>query len=140
MLHGIEFIEVIHYYLCYKQHSHLRLTDLHIFRKQSNILYYTSRISREMSKRILKWNNNAKDIVYFISYLFTISYLLDIQICNIRHLFLLFNIYKSEHEFAEIQLFFFKEINYNFAFLQNHPTCWTIYKDFNCLESLSKIH
>ena len=122
---GIEFIEIIHYYLCYRPHSHFSKRDLEIFKRQSNVLYYTSRICRKLSKIFKVWSDDIKYITYFISYIFTIKYLLDIQM---NYIFMLYRLFRVKiNSLVQYELFFLEKIQYNFDFLCKTPSEWNIY-------------
>jgi hypothetical protein len=70
----------------FKKENYFTKKDLEIFRRQSNILYYTSRISRKISSTIKYWTSELRNIIYFTSYILYIKYFLDI---NLNHIALL---------------------------------------------------
>lgn len=114
---GIDLIEVIHYYLCYRDHIHLSDHSLGMLRVQRNILYYTSRISRMLSRNLIDWDAKLRNRVYFLAYLLCIKYLLDIRIHNLPTLYRKFGVFFSGPIFY-YEMYCFAFLGYNFVFLE----------------------
>jgi len=125
-MNGIKLIENIHYYLCYKKHAHIRHDYLEDFKRQRNIIYYTSRISRMISRHVKSWEMNLRNCVYFIAYLLCIKYLLDVELYNIKSLYNLFNI-NIEKELHIYEYFCLFILDFDFSFLEDKIEHWSIY-------------
>lgn len=115
---GIDLIELIHYYLCYRDQIHLSEHSLGMLKRQSNILYYTSRISRKLSCKLVSWDTRLRNRVYFIAYLLCIKYLLDIRIHGLPALYTRFGIAFSG-PIIDYEMYCFSWIHYDFSFLEH---------------------
>lgn len=117
---GITLIEKIHYYLCYASENYFTIKDLEIFRRQSNILYYTSRISRKISSTIKYWTSELRNIIYFTSYILYIKYFLDVNLNHIASLAIEFDIiFPKPLVFYEMKCLM--RLQVDFTFLYTHP-------------------
>jgi len=123
---GILLIEKIHYYLCYQKHSHINLKYIDSFRKQRNVLYHTSLISRMLSKDIKEWSINLKNLVYFIAYILCIKYLLDIELFYIKSISEIFYI-KMPKRLDYYEFFCLTRLKFDFSFLECKIDSWNIY-------------
>jgi len=104
-------IEKIHYYLCYCYHEHLCDVDTEIFKRQSNVLYYTSKIYHKL-RRCGKPKH-----VYFMSYILFIKWALDIEFYGITELAERFHINLFGSIFA-YEIYYLSELGYDFRFLE----------------------
>lgn len=126
-MNGIKLIEKIHYFLCYNNnHNYLFDECKIILRRQSNVLYYTSRISRKLSSKLIYWTTDLKNKTYFISYILYIKFQLDIYLYNIKKLYTQFAI-EFTKPYIYYELYCFKFLNYDFSFLEEKPLSWNIY-------------
>ena len=115
---GIDLIELIHYYLCYyRDQKHLSGQSLDMLKRQSNILYYTSRISRMLSCKLVSWDTRLRNRVYFIAYLLCIKYLLDIRIHRLPALYTRFGI-PFTGPIIDYEMYCFSWLQYDFSFLE----------------------
>lgn len=116
---GIDLIELIHYYLCYRDQVHLSEHSLDMLKGQRNILYYTSRISRMLSCKLVSWDTRLRNRVYFIAYLLCIKYLLDIRIHGLPSLYTRFKI-PFNGPIIVYEMYCFSWFQYDFSFLECH--------------------
>jgi len=123
---GIRLIEKIHYYLCYQKHLHIHHIYLDDFKRQRNILYYTSRIARVISRHVKSWEITLRNCVYFIAYLLCIKYLLDVELYDIKSLYKKFNI-NIQKELHVYEYFCLYLIDFDFSFLESKVERWNIY-------------
>ena len=125
-MNGIKLIEHIHYYLCYEKHLHIHRDYLDGFKRQRNIIYHTSRISRMISRHVKSWEMDLRNCVYFIAYLLCIKYLLDIDIYDIKSLYKMFNI-NIKKPLHIYEYFCFYILDFDFSFLEDKISHWNIY-------------
>jgi hypothetical protein len=123
---GIRLIEKIHYYLCYQKHLHIHPIYLEEFKKQRNIIYYTSRISRMISRYVEVWGVDLRNCVYFIAYLLCIKYLLDVELYDIKSIYKMFNI-NIKKRLDVYEYFCLYILEFNFSFLDEKIDHWNIY-------------
>ena len=125
-LYGIRLIERIHYYLCYKPTLHIDKYDVTMLRKQSNILYTTSRICRMLCRNITSCTIEEKNRVYFISYVLTVKWVTDCYLYQLPRLAKLFHIVlRRSMEMYEMDCL--RYFDYSFSFLLITPESWSIY-------------
>jgi hypothetical protein len=125
-IYGIRLIEKIHYYLCYQKTIHLDTYDVIMFRKQSNILYTTSRICRTLCRNITSCTIEQKNRVYFISYVLTVKWLTDCYLYKIPLLATLFHIV-LHRSISMYEMDCLQFLDYSFLFLLITPESWSIY-------------
>lgn len=125
-LYGIRLMEHIHYYLCYKPTLHLDTYDVSMFRKQSNILYTTSRICRMLCRNITSCTIEEKNRVYFISYVLTVKWVTDCYLYQIPRLAKLFHIV-LHRSITTYEMDCLRYLDYSFSFLSITPESWSIY-------------
>ena len=124
-------IEIIHYYLCYLDTPHLDLEDRDLLRRQSNVLYHSSRIAhRLLAKRKYLVTLAKRYQICFTAYVLCLKWLTDATLCNCSHLSKMFGVDFTPKTLNSCEVSSLRSLNYSFEFLNERPAAWDVK---NCL-------